>query len=42
MGVSEKIGYYKGSFKGLYKGLGFPKIRGGGVLVVRILVFRVL
>ena len=36
--------YYKGSFKGLYKGLGFPKIRGSlfGVLIIRILLFRVL
>ena len=38
-------GYYKGSFKGLYKGLEFPKITGTvfwGVLIIRILLFRVL
>ena len=37
--------YYKGSFKGLYKGLGFPKNWGVpyfGVLRTRILLFRVL
>ena len=37
-------GYYKGSVKGLYKGLEFPKIRGTwfGVLVKGILLFRAL
>ena len=36
--------YYKGSFKGLYESLEFPKIRGTlfGVLITRILLFRVL
>ena len=38
------LGYDKGSFKGLYKGFEFPKIRGTlfGFLIIRILLFRVL
>ena len=39
-------GYYKGSFKGRYKGLEFRKIRGtlfwGSLIMIRILLFRVL
>ena len=36
------MGSYKGSSKGLYKGLEFPKVRGAGVLYFGVLIIRIL